>query len=236
MDTLQAIYTRRTIRKFSNRAVEWDKVVEVLDAGRHAPSAGNLQPCKFIVVTNAAKKREIADACLQQWWMEAAPILIVVAADLERVKQFYGPRGVEVYAIQDCAASVENMALAANALGVSSAWVSAFDEKMMHRVVGIPEDTARPIAVLCLGYATEEPKAAIRLPLTTVVFLEKWGNRVRDPLRMYMGQYSHIWEAYIDKGVKAVQAATENIREKINEFGKKFLAEEKRESEKEEKK
>ena len=234
MDTLQAIYTRKTIRKFSEKDVEWDKVVEILDAGRNAPSAGNLQPAKFIVVTDQEKKRELADASLQQWWMEAAPVLIVVAADLERVKQFYGPRGVELYSIQDCAAAMQNMILAATDLGIGTAWVSAFDEKMVYRAMDIPEDTARPLSILCLGYSSEEPKEQIKFPLTTAVFLEKWGNRVRDPLRMYLGQYSHIWESKIDNGIKAMQSATEAVREKIKEFGKKFLSKsEKPEPEKE---
>jgi nitroreductase len=222
MDVFQAIHTRRTVRKFSDRELEWDKVAQVLEAGKAAPSAGNLQPWKFIVVADKAKKRALADASLQQWWLETAPILIVVVADVERTKQFYGIRGERLYSIQDCSAAAQNMLLAATALGVGSAWISAFEEEAVNRALGIPTE-ARAQAIIALGYQSEEPKEAPKNPLYNVVFLEKFGNRVRDPLRSYFGQYSHIWEAKASEGKAAVQKASVNVLEKIKEYGKKWF-------------
>ncbi len=223
MDIFQAIHTRRTIRKFSDKEVEWDKVAQILEAGRAAPSAGNLQPWKFIVVTDKAKRQALADASLQQWWIASAPILIVVVADIERIKQFYGVRGERLYSIQDCAAAIENMMLAATALGVSSAWVSAFEEEAINRALSITPE-ARPQAIIPLGYAAEEGKEQVKNSLYNLVFLEKYGNRVKDPLRMYLGQYSHIWESKVKEGKVAVQKASATVLERIKEYGKKWFA------------
>ncbi len=222
MDIFQAIHTRRTIRKFSDKQVEWDKVAQILEAGKAAPSAGNLQPWKFVVVTDKAKRQAIADAALQQWWISTAPVLIVVVADVERTKQFYGIRGERLYSIQDCAAAIENMTLAATALGVASAWVSAFEEEAVNRVLEIPGE-ARPQAIIPLGYAAEEGKEQVKNPLYNVVFLEKFGNRVKDPLRSYLGQYSHIWESKAEEGRAAVQKASASVLDKIREYGKKWF-------------
>ena len=225
MDIFEAIHARRTVRKFSDRQVEWDKVAQILEAGRAAPSAGNLQPWKFVVVSEKPKRRALADAALQQWWIETAPVLIVVVADVERTKQFYGLRGERLYVIQDCSAAIQNMVLAATALGVGSAWISAFEEEAVNRVLEVPSE-ARPQAIIALGYASEPAKEQMKNPLYNVVFLEKYGNRVRDPLRLYLGQYSQIWEKKVEEGKAAVQKASASVLEKIKDYGKKWFVKE----------
>ena len=133
MDVLEAIHTRRSVRKYLDKPVEWDKIGTILDAGRMAPTAGNLQPYRFIVVNDPGKIKLIAEACSQQYWIEGAPVLILIVIWLKKVKEFYGERGVDVYAVQDAAVAAQNMMLAAHSLGIGSCQIGmarfVMDEK-----------------------------------------------------------------------------------------------------------
>ena len=72
MDIIECIHTRRSVRKFLDIPVEWDKIAQIISAGRAAPSAGNLQNYRFIVVEDEDMRKQIADACLQQQWIGKA--------------------------------------------------------------------------------------------------------------------------------------------------------------------
>ena len=81
METLDCIKSRRSIRKYrEDKAVEFEKLARIIEAGTLAPSAGNLQDWKFILVVELAARKKIAEACLQQYWMETAPVHIVVCS------------------------------------------------------------------------------------------------------------------------------------------------------------
>ena len=81
MEVFDAIRTRRSIRKFKDKQVPWDNIVTIMQAGKYAPSAGNLQNWKFIHVKSDEKRKAIVNACMQQEWMEVAPVYIVVVAE-----------------------------------------------------------------------------------------------------------------------------------------------------------
>lgn len=179
MDTMEAILKRRSIRKYKDIPVEQDKLVTILEAGRQAPSAGNIQEWKFVFVTEKSTISKIAEACLKQYWIETTPLVIVIVSNPEKSIQHYGERG-KIYAIQNCAAAAENMLLAATSVGLASCWVSAFDELMLKEALGIPE-RGTPQAVLTIGYADEEVPTPFKTPLESVVFLQKYGNRHRSP-------------------------------------------------------
>lgn len=206
------IKSRRTIRKFiSDQPVDWDKVSRCLDAARHAPSAGNLQNWRFIVVLEQDLKKAVAEAALQQWWIAEAPIVIVAIAEPEKAERYYGVRGERLYSVQACAAAVENLILEAHSLGLGTAWVSAFDEDAVKRALKM-EDFCRPQAIIPLGYAAEIPVKPPKYPLETLVFFNVWRNRVRDPAR-YMREYSVL----IARGVRAGKEALIKVAEKIKE-------------------
>ena len=119
--------------------VEWDKIITAVEAAMVAPSAGNLQVWRYVVVRKQEKRKQIAEACLQQYWMEQAPVHVVIVAKLEKEEQFYGKRGVDLYSVQDCAMAAMNVMLAAHDLGLGSCFVSAFDENALSRIFGLPE-------------------------------------------------------------------------------------------------
>ncbi len=133
MNTEECIKTRRSVRKYKDKQVDWDLITNILDAGKFAPSAGNIQNWKFIVVRKEDVIKKLAKASFDQDWMEDAPVHIVVVGEPEKASRFYGARGERLYTIQSCAAAVENMLLVANELGLGSCWVGAFDESKVHR-------------------------------------------------------------------------------------------------------
>ncbi len=199
MDVLEVIFTRRSVRRYRDIPVEWDKVGKILEAGRSAPSAGNLQGWKFVVITDPAKIKLLAEAALQQYWMASAKVHIIVVAQFEKARRFYGIRGERLYAVQDCAAACQNMLLAAHFLGLGACWIGAFDEDSVKRTLGVPEE-ARPQAIITLGYPDEEPPVPTKYKLEQVVMVERWkmGQQIKD-IALTMGYPSLKVAKYVDK-------------------------------------
>ncbi len=176
METLECIKTRRSVRKYLDKPVEWDKITKILDAGRLAPSAGNLQNWKFIVTRKDNIKTKLAEASFQQKWMEEADVHITIVAEPEKASQFYGTRGERLYTIQNCAAAIQNMLLAANDQGLGSCWVGAFDEDLVRRALKLPEHVS-PQAIITIGYADEKAEMPIKKRIEHVVYIDKWWGR-----------------------------------------------------------
>jgi len=179
MDLFEAMIERRSIRKFTDEPVAWGDVVRIIEAGMSAPSSGNLQNWRLIIVTDEAKRKAIAEASAQQYWMGKAPVLIAVCSDMDKMRKFYGIRGERLYAIQNCAAAVENMLLAAYSLGLGACWIGAFDENAVQRVLENPDST-RIEAIVPIGHPDESPDSPSRYSIETICFFEKWGNRMKD--------------------------------------------------------
>ena len=176
MDVLEAIKTRRSIRAFTTTAVSKEEVRKLLDAARCAPSAGNIQPWKFIVVRDSEIKKELSVAALDQAFIEEAPVVIVVCADLALSAMGYDVRGSSLYCLQDTAAAIQNMLLAACALGLATCWVGAFHEEEVSRVLNISSGV-RPVAIIPVGHAAETPQPRLKRPLSEVVHYETFRRR-----------------------------------------------------------
>ena len=183
MDVFECIRTRRSVRKYLRKELEWDKIGQILDAGRMAPSAGNLQNWQFLVVTEEEKKKGIAEASARQYWMLNASIHIIVCEKPQIMEQYYGLRGERLYSIQNCAAAIENMLLMAHSLSLGACWVGAFDEEKVKRICSIPE-RARPQAIITIGYPDEKPIMPPKLTLENVAFLNRYGENA-GRLQMY---------------------------------------------------
>lgn len=172
MECIETIKGRRSIRKFKDSPVDKEIIEELLDAAQMAPSAGNLQARDFIVVSNKITKQKLKEKALGQLFIEQAPIVIVAVANIERSSRIYKSRG-ELYAVQDATAGVENILLAAHSMGLAACWVGAFNEDDVGKLLGLPPKT-RPIAIIPVGYAAEEPVAPPRMGLERVVHWETW--------------------------------------------------------------
>lgn len=163
------LFRRRfSCRSFTSDPIPRATIETLLDAARWAPTGGNLQPWRFVVVTAPARRRELAAAALGQGFIAQAPAVIVVCAVPEESARHYGDRGRNLYAVQDTAAATENLLLAAARAGLGACWVGAFDEDRVGRVLAL--DTGwRPVAIVPVGHPAETPGRRSRRSLGEVV-------------------------------------------------------------------
>jgi nitroreductase len=157
MDILELIKTRRSIRSFKqNRKVEKKDILRLLEAAIWAPSGGNVQPWKFFVVTNPDKRNGLFEASYRQEYILEAPVSMVICIDEAKARAKYGERGLNLYAIQDTAAAVQNILLSAVATGLGTCWIGAFDEKKTRDCLELGNNL-RPVAIIPVGYPNENP-------------------------------------------------------------------------------
>lgn len=167
MEFREVIRARRSVRHFKNdRTVSHEEVRGLIEAATQAPSAGNIQPWRF-VVCESMRSRERLSAALHQRWAAAAPVVVVVCVDPRPCAARYGDRGEYLYALQDTAAATENLLLAAVDRGLSSCWIGAFDEAAVARAIEV-QAPITPVAVLPIGYSAESGGRPRRRPLDEV--------------------------------------------------------------------
>ena len=213
MDAFDCIRTRRAIRKYKDRQVPWDNIVEIMQSAKYAPFAGNVMNLKLVVIKNEAKRKEIAEASSQQYWMQDAPIHIVVVAEPEKIERYYGTRGVRLYSIQGIAAAIENMLLTAHSLGLGACWVGAFDEEEIRRLCNLPEHVDVH-AIITIGYADEAPEIPPKYRIEHYMFFEKWWGRI-EPSKTGLG----MWSPYVQRGFsetgKMIKKAVGKVKGKL---------------------
>jgi nitroreductase len=173
LEVLEAIKGRRSIRAFTSQPVEQKLVETLIDAARHAPSAGNIQPWEFVIVKKPFAKRKLAVAALNQAFIEEAPVAIVVCANEGASESGYGSRGKTLYCIQDTAAATQNILLTAYAMGVGACWVGAFREEEVKQAIGLP-DEVRPVAIISIGHIIANPPRHPRRPLNEIMHYEEF--------------------------------------------------------------
>jgi nitroreductase len=172
MELKEAILKRRSIRRFGEGDVTKEVVTELIELGNAAPSAGNLQARDFVVVEDQNTKEDLANAAGNQHFIAEAPVVVVVCANMDRILH-YGKRGITLYCLQDCAASIQNMLLAIHAMGLGCVWVGAFDEFKVSGVLELPGHI-RPVAILPIGRPSSQPAARKRIPVEDLIHYEKW--------------------------------------------------------------
>lgn len=184
MDTLEAIKTRRSVRKFSDAAVEDQKLQTVLEAVQAAPSWSNMQCWRMVVVKNAETRSKISDLSYVESFFSTrgyksnpaqkgiadAPVVIVLCAVPEQSGEMKGQH----YYMTDAGIASENLMLAAHAVGLATVFVGVFDEEKIGDLLEIPAGI-RIVGLFPLGYPLTEPKAGPpRKPLDEIVYYEKW--------------------------------------------------------------
>ncbi|WP_045215010.1 nitroreductase family protein [Desulfonatronovibrio magnus] len=169
MDVIQAIMTRRSIRKYQDKPVSDEKVKNVLEAAMMAPSAGNAQPWQFIIVRDKQALTAIKEINPYAGMAENAPLGILVCGDLS-LEKFPG------YWVQDCSAAVQNMLLASHGLGLGAVWTGIHPikqrEQGFSKLFDLPEHVV-PLAYIVIGYPDQSPKSESRFKPERV-HTEKW--------------------------------------------------------------
>ena len=184
MEVLEAIKTRRSIRKYKATQVD-DKTIQlVLDAARWAPSWKNTQCWRFIVVRDSNIKAElvktlgkVSDAPNPSTdAVGNAPVVIVACAELGKSGYDKGELATDkgdYWYMFDVALAMQNLALAAHSLGLGTVYVGNFDAKKVASILKVPPGF-RVVAMTPLGYPDQEPKVRPRRELSQTVFYDKY--------------------------------------------------------------
>jgi len=220
MDALECISTRRSIRRFLNVPVDFETIMTIVEAGSLAPSSGNVQDWKFIVVDNKELMKKICEHSLGQECIHNAAFLIVICSDPEQTELHYGLRGQRLYTIQNCAAAAENMLLTAHALGLGGVWVGAFDEEKIRELLDIPK-SARPQAILAFGYPDEVPDHKRLKDLSIITYFNSYGARIKK-VHHVLRDYSLDWEARIKQAHTVIERLKEKAQKATEKAGKRI--------------
>lgn len=162
MDAIECLKTRRSIRAYQPTPIPRPVVEDIVDCGRLAASAINLQPWLFVAVDDEAIRRQLADLCDYGKFLAQAPVCIVVFCD--NVKYF----------VEDGCAATQNLLNAARAHGLASCWVAGHQKTYADRVralLGVPEPY-RLISLVAIGHAAETRQPDKR-PLADVL---RWNH------------------------------------------------------------
>jgi nitroreductase len=151
MDTLTAIFTRRSVRIYSPKPVPHDMVTDIVRAAMYAPSAGNERPWHFIVLTDRVLLDAIPKFHPYAAMLKHASTAVLVCADLTLEKH----KGCWVL---DCAAATQTLLLAAHAKGLGAVWCGVYPTEdrveNMRKLLGLPENIA-PFSLVPLGFPSE---------------------------------------------------------------------------------
>jgi nitroreductase len=168
MEFFKLMKERHSVRSFQKKEIPEEKVKKILQAINSAPSAGNLQAFEVVLVESQEKKDALAKAALGQTSIEEAGIVLVFFANYKRSSVKYGERGEKLYSLQDATIATAYAQLAAQALGLSSCWIGAFEEKDVSKTVNAPQSLV-PVAILPIGFAEEKPFVTERRSLKELV-------------------------------------------------------------------
>jgi nitroreductase len=176
MDVIDEIRNRHSVRSYQSREVEEEKLQCVLEAGRLAPSAGNRQEWRYVVVREKETRKMLMAAAGGQSFVAQAPIVIAACAETDNRVMMCGQPAYPI----DVAISVDHMTLQAAKLGLGTCWIGAFDEAAVKRILGIPS-AIRVVQLLTLGYpASGSPPEKKRKELPEIVMYEKWSGKNKE--------------------------------------------------------
>ncbi len=152
METLKTIHTRRSIRAFTRQPIAQEAITQILEAAMAAPSAGNQQPWEFIVINDPQILKEVPKINPYAEMAPNAPAAILVCGNLES-ERFAG------YWVIDCSAAIQNMLLAAHALGLGAVWTGIYPMEdriaAFRTLVGCPQQVI-PHSLVVFGYPAQE--------------------------------------------------------------------------------
>ncbi|MFZ5354725.1 MAG: nitroreductase family protein [Bacillota bacterium] len=175
MDFNQVVQTRKSVKRFKSEDIPENKLESMLNAARVAPSWGNRQCWKFVLVRKQDIKKKIAEAMLPEnsahMGVEQAPLIIVVCAEPESSAKSNN----QEYYLVDSAIAMDHLILAAHNEGLGTCWVGKFDENKIKQLLKIPEHY-RVVALTPVGYPDESPDTESRRTINEIGYLDGWGN------------------------------------------------------------
>lgn len=170
MEFSTLIQTRYSARAYKNIAVENEKLQQIFEAARLAPTAANRQPFRLLVITSQGREADLRRVYNRDWFVQAPLLLCVCGVSAEGwVRRHDGKSYVDV----DAAIVMDHIVLAATDLGLGTCWVAAFDPYAAREVLGLPEGV-EPIVFTPLGYAADTLKSKKRKACDDFIKYEHW--------------------------------------------------------------
>lgn len=168
-DFFETVRRRHSVRKYQpDMPVEPEKLHAILEMACAAPSAGDLQAYRIVVVRDRQERDGLRRAANDQAFISEAPVCLVFCADVTRSQERFGERGRSLYAIQDATIAAAYAQLAIVAAGMASTWIGYFDEAQIGKHLGL-EPGFVPVAMLSVGYPAELPEPTPRRQMGDVV-------------------------------------------------------------------
>ena len=187
MDILEVIKNRRSIRRYKQEPIPEDEMNEILEAARWAPSWTNTQCWRLVVVRHPALKAKLAETLISMTpgrenratqAVRNAPVVIVACAELGQSGYFRGSPATDKgdWFMFDVALAMQNLTLAAHAIGLGTVHVGLFDAKKVAEILGVP-DGISVVELMPMGYPDEKPEKRPRKELNEFIYYERYGER-----------------------------------------------------------
>lgn len=174
MDLDKIILQRHSIQDYQNKDVDHKLIAQILDISKNAPSSGNVQNWRFIIVKDQLKREKIARSCLNQLWMNQAPVHIVICYDDRNIKTLF-PKHHKDYSIQNVSIVSTLIILKAAELKLGTCWISIPKPLEMSGLLKLP-DYLIPHIVITLGYPKDTYKKTTRNSLDTMTYFEEYSH------------------------------------------------------------
>lgn len=203
MGTFESICELGSFKECDDKVIPRKKMGKMLEAGRHAPSPGNVQSMEFIVVEDEHKKERLSEI-IGDHRIEQSPTLVVLVGDLQRMARRVGEDISHECCNAEAACAAQNMRLTASELGISSFWVTGFNEERIADLFSIPGGKA-PLGIVAFGFADEEVSKPTKFGMNELFFYDRYGNQV-----------DSIFDSFEFKGV-------EETRETLNKKSKGLI-------------
>jgi nitroreductase len=169
MDFSKLIKNRYSVRAYKPDPVEEDKLQQVLEAARLAPTAANRQPFQLVVMHTKGRETGLRRIYHRAWFVQAPLIICACGVPAQNWVRSDGKNYNDV----DVAIAMDHLILAATDLGLGTCWIAAFDPAAAREVLGLPEDV-EPVAFTPLGYPADELRPKERKALSELVRYERW--------------------------------------------------------------
>ncbi len=164
MDVFEAIENRHSVRGYTGRPIPREDLDMLFRAARDAPSAKNLQPWRFIAVTDRRMLKELVPVCHNQGFVEDAGALVVGITEDEK------------WSVVDLAIALDHLSLAATALGLGTCWIGAFHPDEMGEKLGVPDHYAVTMC-MTVGYPSTKGKSPTKKSVSELVCMERYKER-----------------------------------------------------------
>lgn len=186
MDTIKAIQSRRSIRKYKDKKPDWRDILEAIHSTQHTPMAGDVFSLKFVMIDKPEIMQEIAKWSEQEF-IQDAKYAVAFVSDPKQTKLLYKERG-EKYLKQQAGAAIQNFMLHLTNTGLSTCWIGHFNDEKIKKTLKIPESNEVE-AIITIGYEKFKPKIKKEKgDIDKILFFNEWNNNQMREIKKIEGR------------------------------------------------